>query len=174
MHNPAETQAEAGLTGRIIMRKFIAGAALVMCAINAAHASCYIANYTNGIPNEVCTPGSSAPAAVDKWAALAVSDSTLRSATSHGQNSQAEAEQLALSLCGSVASDCKIQGWARNWCVALAVSKSDVIWGSDSAPTRAQAQAKAMTACRTYKGQNCVIQAASCASDDPRFPSPSN
>src|SRR5271156_3722700 len=81
------------------MRKLIAAAALLMCAVGSAHAGCYIANYdANGIPNEVCTnntSGGGAPAYVDKWTAIAVSKSTLTAGSAHGQNSMNAAQQLS-------------------------------------------------------------------------------
>ena len=159
------------------MRKLIAAAALLICAIGSAHAGCYIANYdANGIPNEVCTnntSGGGAPAYVDKWTAIAVSKSTLTAGSAHGQDSMNAAQQLALANCSSARSDCKLQAWDKNTCLAFAISLNGASgYGND--PNRLRAQAKAMTQCRANQGQNCSVQASPCASDDPRWPSPSN
>jgi hypothetical protein len=109
----------------------------------------------------------------DRWTAIAFSKSTFRSGTSHGQVSQSEGEQLALSNCRSGAADCKVQIWGRNTCLALAVSLTDQTWGIGNDPDRAKAETKAVTNCIAYKGKNCFVQAAPCASDDPRLPLPS-
>jgi hypothetical protein len=115
---------------------------------------------------------SGAPVAHDVWAAVAVSPSTLHSGSSHGQNSEAEAKQLALKNCASGASDCELVNWGNNLCFALATSQPESIYGQDYDADRARAQTKALARCRLAGGKNCVAQASPCASDDPRWPSP--
>ena len=59
--------------------------------------------------------GSRQPAPRDRFAAIAVSSSTLKSGSSWNAKSQSEAERLALVYCHKQgASDCKIEVWARN------------------------------------------------------------
>ncbi|MGC1873024.1 MAG: DUF4189 domain-containing protein [Acidobacteriaceae bacterium] len=106
------------------------------------------------------------------WAAIAVSPTTLVSGTSHGQNSEDGARQLALRNCASRAKDCKIVNWGSNTCFALAVSLHDIVYGEDFGASRAQAASKALAQCRSGGGKSCFVQAAPCASDDARWPPP--
>lgn len=103
----------------------------------------------------------------DRYAAIAVSNTTLRSGTSQGQTSQSTAEQLALNSCRTAASDCKAAMWGVNSCVALAVSLPEKTWGASWDTNRAQAGASAVTICRQHGGKSCTVQASPCASDDP-------
>jgi hypothetical protein len=73
--------------------------------------------------NYYCWGGNNNTASVDKFAAIAFSLSTAHLGIGHGLNSRAEAEQLALSICGKTASDCKIVQWGVNTCIAFALSK---------------------------------------------------
>jgi hypothetical protein len=124
--------------------------------------------------NPVCIPdnggGSTGLRTPIYWAALAVSDSTLQSGSSHGQASEAAARQIALKNCGTHAKDCKIVNWG-NVCFALAVNRATGAYGQDFAQSRAAAGAKAMARCPGGNA-NCVVQAAPCATDDARWPSP--
>jgi len=65
-----------------------------------------------------CRAGASLQESV-RFAALAMSLATLRSGSSHGQNSESDAQQLALKNCATVASDCKLVNWGYNLCFAL-------------------------------------------------------
>jgi Domain of unknown function (DUF4189) len=109
----------------------------------------------------------------DKWTALAISDTTNRAGASHGQNSQAAAEQLALTNCrrnGSL--DCKSLLWGVNICLAIAISYPDGVYAWDNDPDRARAGSKALARCLRASGKNCLVQTTPCASDDPRWSSP--
>ncbi len=123
--------------------------------------------------NPVCipdnNPGSIGSRTPVYWAALAVSPSTLQSGSSHGQTSEAGARQLALKNCATAASDCKIVNWG-NACFALAVNRANGGYGQDFARNRNEAGAKALARCPGSSG-SCVVQAAPCAGDDPRWPS---
>ncbi len=124
--------------------------------------------------NPVCIPDNPGGGATSSrvpiyWAALAVSDSTLHSGSSHGQASEAAARQLALKNCATGASDCKIVNWG-NICFALAVNRSNGGYGQDFAQSRSEAAAKALARCPGR--ESCVVQAAPCAGDDARWPSP--
>jgi hypothetical protein len=112
------------------------------------------------------------PANPDMWTALAMSDTTKRYASSHGQYSKQAAMDLAVSNCRRTGSlDCKVLLWAGNQCLALAGSR-DGASGWDVDPDRAQAGLKAMARCRSVGGKYCVVDTAPCAGDDPRWASP--
>ena len=53
-----------------------------------------------------------------------------------------------------------------------ATSHPDGAWGIGNDPNRDRAVANALANCRKFKGQNCAVQAAPCAGDDPRNPIP--
>jgi hypothetical protein len=126
--------------------------------------------------NPVCIPdnesGPVGPAQPVYWSAIAVSPTTLRSGTSHGQNSEAEAKQLALKNCATAASDCEMVNWGYNLCFGLAVNRATHSYGQDYARSRAEAGTKALARCNTLGTKGCVVQASPCASDDVRWPSP--
>ena len=126
--------------------------------------------------NPVCIPDDG-PAVIGRsqpvyWAAIAVSPTTLRSGSSHGQNSEANAKQLALKNCATGASDCMLVNWGSNLCFGLAVNRANNRYGQDFAGSRAGAATKALAQCNTAGSKACVVQAAPCASDDARWPSP--
>ena len=117
--------------------------------------------------NQYCW-GGAGTTSPDRWVALALSPTTLVSGTAHGQVSESAADQLALGNCRSRAADCKFALSGENTCVAMAVSLADGKWGDGRDPNREKAEAGAIALCRSIKGINCVVQAASCASDDPQ------
>ena len=109
-----------------------------------------------------------AEAAQPRYSAIAVSPSTLKSGISWNANSLGQAEQLALAYCHKAgATDCKIQLWARNACVAVATSKADGngSFGYAWSTNRAAANAKAVAGCHSVKHQHCAIQQAACPGD---------
>lgn len=117
------------------------------------------------------TNGTNAPPA--SWAAIAYSSTTMSSGASHGQPSQSAAESVAKTNCSSLASDCQILLSRSNLCLALATSLlADRATGWDAGPDRNKAAEGALAQCRTNKGTICLVQAATCGSDDSRSPSP--
>ncbi len=106
------------------------------------------------------------PAYVHKFAAVAVSDTTLATGWSWKANSRAEAERIALASCATRARDCHIQLWGEDECLALATSEPDGSWGADYDLNGARARAKAVAQCRSVGGQNCVVKADPCAHDN--------
>ncbi len=126
--------------------------------------------------NPVCIPdnepGSIGPPQIVYWSAIAFSPSTLRSGTSHGQNSEAEAKQRALKNCAAAASDCELVNWGSNLCFALAVNRANRSYGQDFGRSRAQAATKALAQCNVGGSKSCVVQASPCAGDDARWASP--
>ena len=116
-----------------------------------------------GEENEVCE---GQPVVVpDKFAAIAVSDSTLSWGNSWAAPSQNEAEQVALSSCRKYATDCKVATWGEFRCLALAVSLPDKAWGADAGMYPETAEAKALKLCQTYGGKSCVVKTHPCSED---------
>jgi hypothetical protein len=156
------------MMGRSTVNRLLLGAALFLCVCGSAEAGCYIANFYNGIPNEVCTPGTGTgvPVNPDKWVAIAVSDKTLAYGFSWQANSAEEAERKAMSFCLKSASDCKVKITQLNMCLALAESVNDLTWGVDSDRNGKRAQAKALAQCRKYNGRDCRVVADPCSHDE--------
>lgn len=95
-----------------------------------------------------------AVAKADTFAAIAYSDSTGRYGYSYGYSSRFDAENRALSECGT--DDARVVIWGRNAYVALAVGDNGAIgyaWGSSESIARNIARQK----CRDYGGQNVRI-----------------
>ncbi len=91
-----------------------------------------------------------------KFAGLAFSESTMRAGASHGQDSEAAAQRLALSNCErNGGRDCKILNTATDWCLALAVSESDATYGQDGGADRTGAARGALEQCRAAGGKEC-------------------
>lgn len=119
------------------------------------------------------TPTAPAAPVILHFAALAFSPSTLNSGSSHGQDSESAAKDTALKNCSSAGADCQLLNWGSNLCLALAVSRPDGAYGQAPAASRTKAASAALAQCRgPGGGKNCVVQAAPCASDDPRWPAP--
>lgn len=79
--------------------------------------------------------------------------------------SKSEASSLALEFYRKQGgSNCKVQMWAWNSCVALATSP-DGTGTTDWKITKEQAQTSALQACLGLKGKGCVIQQSACAND---------
>jgi hypothetical protein len=102
----------------------------------------------------------------DSFTALAVSDSTWNWGASWRANSRAQAENIALAQCRARASDCHVQLWGANVCLAWATSDSDRIWGADYDLYVDTAMAKALNQCKRAGGKHCVVHAHPCADDD--------
>ncbi len=128
--------------------------------------------------NPVCIPESNplAPAPPPKpvvWAALAISDTTLRAGASHGQTSEDSAQRTALDNCRRQgALDCKLLTARSSACIALAISVPDRAYGFSPGASRVQAASSALEQCRSYGGKNCTLVVSPCASDDPHWSSP--
>jgi hypothetical protein len=113
------------------------------------------------------------------FAAIAVSDSTLRAGVAHGQTSKSAAEQLALAKCRAMgANDCKIANSIQGSCVGYAgnvisvgsatMTSSGFGTGSD----RAKAGSQAIANCHSGSSTQCTINVTACAGDNPAFSSP--
>jgi hypothetical protein len=100
-----------------------------------------------------------------RFAAVAVSGTTLNSGSSWGFGSLAEAQNRAMIECGKRAGDCKIAGWAQDGCVALAISPVDKAWASDWSPYYDIAEARALGECRRNNGQACAVATHPCSGD---------
>jgi len=110
-----------------------------------------------------------------RWAAVAVSPTTLDSGESHAQDSQADADRLALQSCQGVgAKDCKAVNSVVNQCVALAIKLDPNYFGYGMGPTREGAAAQALAACRNEGegGVGCRLELSPCSTDDVRWAAP--
>lgn len=109
--------------------------------------------------------------ASDTYAAVAISATSLDTGISWGAASQAQAEQLAVQYCAQQDNntDCKSMEWARDACVAIAVSNgtghNDGTWYASGGVTRAIASAQAVTNCDRTKNKDCTVRQAACSND---------
>jgi len=113
--------------------------------------------------------------AAQRFAAVAVSPSTLDSGDSAGTASLANVGLKALHGCQSFgAKDCKVVYAVENQCVALAIKKSPNTYAYGVASTREAAAANALAACKKEGtgGAECWIEESPCANDDLRWQSP--
>jgi hypothetical protein len=118
--------------------------------------------------NYYCWGGgsNSAPVNPDKYAAIAVSDKTLFSGKAWQATSQQQAEQIALAYCKQGASDCSVQAWGKNECVALVTSMpGPSTWAVDADTNRNTANQQALKLCRDKGWKNCVLTVSVCAHD---------
>ncbi len=107
------------------------------------------------------------------FAAVALSKTSMTAGASHGQNSQSSAEQAALQACQRNGDkDCTVLTWGENYCIGLAESYAEKMYGFYVGGSRDESAAGALARCQSGKGKNCVITAAPCASDDIRWSSP--
>jgi hypothetical protein len=104
------------------------------------------------------------------FGAIAFSSTTSNSGQSHGQTTEAAADQTALRNCAGLAKDCRVVIRGSNICLALAVGLNNA---SGWAPggTREGAQSAALKRCQSVS-KVCVVRATPCTGDDVRFPSP--
>jgi len=112
------------------------------------------------------------------YTGLALSNNTTKAGVAHGQTSKSAAEQAALANCRAVgANDCTIARSDANMCTgyALSVTKTAAYTKTDRGAgfntDRAAAGAMALAECRNTGGQQCVLLATPCASDNPAYPS---
>jgi hypothetical protein len=112
-----------------------------------------------------CRPFTNGSARTGKFAAIAVSDSTLSWGDSWAATSQNQAEQMALDSCRKYASDCKVAVWGEFRCLALAISAPDKAWGADYGMYPETSEAKALKKCEANGGKSCAIQAHPCSED---------
>lgn len=107
------------------------------------------------------------------WTALALSEKAMKAGASHGENSAGSADQTALANCRrNGPSDCKILTNASNRCLALSFGSNATRYGYSPGSDRNSAAAGAMGECRSRGGVSCVVIAAPCAEDDPRWSAP--
>ena len=97
--------------------------------------------------------------------AIAVSDSTLHFGQSRPKFSRREAEQFALADCRQYASDCEVQDWGQHRCIALAISRSEKMWGIDKGFYPETASSNALAQCREGGGKSCTVVTHPCSGD---------
>lgn len=110
---------------------------------------------------------------VPKYAAIAISGSTLEWGTAYNFTSRQQAEEAALTYCyqnKSKPKDCKVAVWFYDTCGSLAVKantakdgKNDGAWGADWATSKKSAEKKALKQCQKYGGANCKPVTTFCA-----------
>ena len=107
------------------------------------------------------------------WAALAISDKTMKTGASHGENSADSADQTALANCRrNGPTDCKILTQAFDHCMALALGSKRGTYGFSFGADRKSAAAAAMGHCKHAGGVKCAVATAPCPADDPRWSAP--
>jgi uncharacterized protein DUF4189 len=120
-----------------------------------------------------CRAGAGQQGPVDRYAAIAFSNSNARAGASHGQTSESAAKELALTHCRqNEGSACHLLNWGSNLCFGLATSEPDHSYGHDFDADRTRAAAKALAKCRGTGAKNCSVLTTPCANDDPRWSSP--
>jgi hypothetical protein len=164
------------LLGRRLSRVLIFAGALIFTVassvsmITPASADCmwvYGPDEGASLPGHwSCPPGETMAPVQDKYAAIAVSKNARAVGVSYGPGSLKETERWALARCSRHASDCTIQMWGVNLCIALAISLPEPQWGYDSDPSRARAKEKALVQCRGAGGKSCKIATAPCPDDE--------
>ena len=107
----------------------------------------------------IVPPARSAASQRDNWGAIAYSVSTARWGAVYNYPTQAKAVNAAVERCR--ADDCQAVVWFRNGCGAFAKGRGAYGWGLGN--TRADAEEKALAACR-QRGPRCVIVSWSCTS----------
>jgi hypothetical protein len=105
------------------------------------------------------TPALSATTQRENWGAIAYSTRTARWGAVYNYPTQAKAVNAAVLRCG--VDDCQAVVWFRNGCGAFAKGRGAYGWGLGN--TRAEAEEKALAACR-QRGPYCGIVSWSCTS----------
>ena len=95
----------------------------------------------------------------ENWGAIAYSTRTGRWGAVYNYATQAKAVNAAVVRCG--ADDCQAVVWFRNGCGAFAKGRGAYGWGLGA--TRAEAEEKALAACR-QRGPYCGVVSWSCTS----------
>jgi hypothetical protein len=158
------------------------GPALVLCMIltallmhpeRAAAQLCGM-QYVNGqdldygpCPNQ--SNNQPAPPARDLYTAVAISKKTLAMGYSYESTTLQGADQVALSECRSQrgGTDCTVVNWARNQCLGVALSHSDVTWAVDAGTNPFAAGMAALRGCRSAGGKACTIAVMTCSNTPP-------
>jgi hypothetical protein len=100
-----------------------------------------------------------------RYAAIAVSESTLKVRYAWDFETQAEANSVALKLCNDFAkqSDCRIAASNKNdVCIALAISGPGVAWAGAWGDDADTAHRYALEECRKQGGTKCFIKQTIC------------
>lgn len=110
-------------------------------------------------------PGPAVRARPVQFAAIAVSESTLRVGYSWEFATLKEAQQAALNQCVKIAQvqDCKLAVSAKNdVCIAIAISGPGVAWGSAWGTDADWAHRYALDECRKAGGTSCFVKQTVC------------
>ena len=113
----------------------------------------------------LCSPGGPRDAS-EVFAAIAISDVLpLTWGVTWDENSKAAAYGAAINYCSQYGGkQCKVQMWASNSCVAMALddgNKWSVAWNA----SKTDASNTVLQMCRNNSGKNCAVKVAACSSD---------
>lgn len=97
----------------------------------------------------------------DSYGAIAYSRQTGGYGYSDGQNSRAEAENLALGYCRQYNKKCRNVVWFYNSCGAVASDGHKVSWGR--ADSEAEAAQKALKDCQGFFKKDCEVKISHCS-----------
>jgi hypothetical protein len=108
-----------------------------------------------------CENDSSAPTVT--YGAIAFGRKSQAFGYSHGWDSQAKAESVAMQNCGKHGTDCEVMVWFERKCGAVAVRSNStaVYWGLGN--SAAEAQRIAMDQCTKNNGQQCEVKVSHCS-----------
>ncbi len=104
--------------------------------------------------------GTAAIARGDRYGAIAYSQRTGNYGYADNAGTRAGAERRALENCEG--RDCKIMGWFRNSCGALATGEGGRIWGWDHNTSLREAKESAVEHCRHEGGRRCRVVISAC------------
>jgi Domain of unknown function (DUF4189) len=97
----------------------------------------------------------------DRYGAIAYSRRTGHYGYWRGAETQAGAERRALDKCEG--RDCRIAGWFRNSCGALATGEEGEIYGFGHDIRLDEAKERAVRECRNNGGHRCRVRVSACA-----------
>ena len=97
----------------------------------------------------------------DRYGAIAYSRRTEHYGWANRAESQAGAERRALEKCEG--RDCRIAGWFRNSCGALATGEGGQVTGFGHDVRVEEAKERAVRECRENRGRRCRVVVSACA-----------
>lgn len=107
------------------------------------------------------------------WAALAISNTTMKAGASHGENSADSADQTAVANCRrNGPADCKVLTQAFDRCMALALGSNRGAYAFSFGTDRKSVAVAALARCGHAGGGKCEVIAAPCPDDNPQWSAP--
>jgi Domain of unknown function (DUF4189) len=115
-------------------------------------------------------PDNSKPLPPAPYGAIAYGDQGAEG-MSWNQTSSADADRVALNICGKYGTNCKVVNRFENTCAALAKADDERHFEAATGPTKEQAAASAIGACKSRWGK-CSSDLSSCSFADRHTPPP--